>query len=60
VTTSYRAPSWFAEQVGVEPFRWRVVALGVDEETVASTSWRQARFGAEPAGAELVPARIVE
>jgi hypothetical protein len=53
VTISYRAPSWLVERVGVEPFRWRVVALGVEEETVAATAWRQARFGAEPAGAEL-------
>jgi len=56
VTISYRAPSWLVERVGVEPFRWRVVALGVEEETVAATAWRQARFGAEPAGAELEPA----
>jgi hypothetical protein len=55
VTISYRAPSWLVERVGVEPFRWRVVAQGGGEETVAATPWRQARFGAEPAGAELEP-----
>jgi hypothetical protein len=55
VSASYRAPSWLPERVGVEPFRWRVLALGLDEETLAATPWRTARFAAEPAGAQLEP-----
>jgi hypothetical protein len=39
------------ERVGVESFRWRVVALGAEGSVLAATPWRAARFGAGDAGA---------
>jgi hypothetical protein len=52
VTASYAAPSWLAERVGVEHFRWRVVALGAEGSVLGATPWRAARFGAADAGTQ--------
>jgi hypothetical protein len=37
--TSYRAPPWISEQAGV-PLRWRVVAVGKNGATIATSDWR--------------------
>ena len=37
--TSYRAPPWINDQAGV-PLRWRVVAVGKNGATIATSEWR--------------------
>lgn len=43
-TNAYRAPPWFPERTGSEPFRWRVVGLGPEGEPIESARWRSARI----------------
>lgn len=43
---SYAAPAWFADRLGPSgAFRWRVLALGPDGETLERTEWRRGRIG---------------
>jgi hypothetical protein len=41
---AYRTPDWVAGRAPEGPARWRVVALGVDGEEVASSEWRDLRW----------------
>jgi hypothetical protein len=42
---SYRAPDWVRERLGGGSARWRVVAIGPDDEELGATAWRTLRLG---------------
>lgn len=41
---AYAAPTWLSDRVGTEAFRWRVVALGPEGQSIRATPWRTMRF----------------
>jgi len=47
---SYRAPSWLRERVAGGRLRWRVVALGPEEDELAATPWRHLELAGAPGG----------
>jgi hypothetical protein len=47
---TYRAPSWLRERAPGGKLRWRVVALGPDQEELAATPWRDLLLAAPSPG----------
>lgn len=43
--SNYVAPSWFRERVTAGKLRWRVVAVNPEGEAIASSLWREIRYG---------------